>query len=123
MPTSRSAAASPTIPASTVQGPPQSDATRSRGSGPALNGWWFATEELGDVSGVDDHGVHARAFEGEDGLAARHRHVRDGELARWDVRKEVERLLERVAVVVTRAARQEQDLGIDALERLRELFL
>src|SRR5437763_3660073 len=68
MPTSRSAAAPARIAPSATPGPPQ------------LDGWRRATDELGDVSGGDDHGVDPTPLELDDLVASNVLRLRDREL-------------------------------------------
>src|SRR5436309_2179774 len=119
MPTARRAAASASSAPSAVAGPPQRVSARRR---LGLNLRRRVADELGDASGSDDDRIDSRPLELVDLLAPGDRHVRDGELARGDVRKELQRAGER-AVVVVLASGQEEDLGIEPLERELELFL
>src|SRR5947207_4880907 len=104
MPTSRSAAAPARIAPSATPGPPQ------------LDGWRRATDELGDVSGGNDHGVDPAPLELDD-LVARHvLRLRDRELPDRDVAEQLERLLEVWDGEVER-------LGVVQLEHALELLL
>src|SRR6184192_4244597 len=91
-----------------------------KGTGSDL--WGGVADEVADVAGVDDHGVDARALELADLLRRRQRQVGDRELARGDARQQVEHALER-RVAVAAPRREQEDLRVDALQRLLELLL
>src|SRR5256885_2088830 len=120
MPTDRRAAAPARIAASAVPRPPhwlpaQRSAARVR-----LDLRRTFTDELGDVCRADDHRIDSGPLELLDLLATRDRDVRDRELARRDIRQELERVAESVFVVVPGS--EQEDLRIEALERELELL-
>ena len=80
------------------------------------------TDELGDVSCSDDHGVDSGALELVHLLTGRGGHIGDGEFPGRDIRQELERAAERVFLVVFGTAEQE-DLRIETLECQLELVL
>jgi hypothetical protein len=73
-------------------------------------------DELGDVLRRDDHRVHPPTLELEHLLAREPVRAHDRELPGGNVGEQVERMLEV-------AAGQQEDLGIEQLERALELFL
>ena len=79
-----------------------------------------ATDEVGDLLRVDEHGVDARSLERDHVVAGGGREVGDGELPGRDVGQEVEDLLDVLLVVLGVARREEEDLRVDALERRLE---
>src|SRR4051812_14902852 len=119
-PTRRSAAAPARIAPSATVGPPKSASARRRAGGASDFGGASA-DELGNVPGGHDHSVHSGALELRDLVAAADRQLRDRELPGRHVLKQVERALERILVAV--GAREQEDLGIEPLERGLELFL
>src|SRR6266511_5675037 len=114
-PTSRSAAAPARTRARIVRDPPQ----RASGS----DGGGLVTDERADVVRLDDHGVDPGTLECDHLVARRDRNVRDRELSRRHVRKQLEHVVEWVRVAVVGLAREQHDLGIDVLERVLELLL
>src|ERR671914_1393804 len=113
MPTSRSAAASPRSAASASHGPPQrlsarSDLRRRR------------TDEVRDVARADDDRVDTRTLELGDLLPRRHGQVGNRELSGRDVLEQIEHVLQRVGTLVAAPRGEQEDLGVDAVERSLE---
>ena len=92
MPTRRIAAAPARIAASAVPRPPHRVPAQRSTAVPALDLRRGVTDELGDVSRSDDDRIDSRPLELVDLFTARHSHVRDRELARRNVRQELESL-------------------------------
>ena len=72
---------------------------------------------MGDRLRADEHGVDAGALERDDVVARRRLEVGDRELAGRQVGQEVEDPVEVVLVVLGVARREQEDLGVDPLER------
>src|SRR2546423_13942980 len=121
MPTDRRAGARARIAASTVPGPPNWRPAQRSAAGVRLGLRRTVTDELGDVRRADDHRIDSGPLELLDLLATRDRDVRDRELARRDIRQELERVAESVFVVAPGS--EQEDLRIKALERELELLL
>src|SRR5262245_405519 len=122
-PTSLSAAAPARIAANASLGPAQTTSARRRSggaSGSDLGG--ASADELGNVPGGHDHGVHPGALELCHVVAAADGELRDRELSCRHVLEEVERALQGVFILLV-SCREEEDLGVEPLERLLELFL
>src|SRR6478672_8384039 len=98
MPTRRIAAAPARIAASAVPRPPHRVSAQRPAAVPVLDLWRFVTDELGDVSRLDDDRIDSRPLELVDLVAPRHSYVRDRELARRYVRQELESLTQCVRV-------------------------
>ena len=75
------------------------------------------------TSRADEHGVDAGALEGDDVVARRRLEVGDRELSGRDVGQQVEDPLEVVLVVLGLARREQEDLGVDPLERRGQRLL
>src|SRR5262245_50251151 len=124
-PTSRSAAAPARIAANASLGPPQAPtfSTRRRSGGATGSDVGGASaDELGNVPGGHDHGVHPGALELGHIVAATDCELRDRELSCRHVFEEVERALQR-PLVAALASRQQEDLGVEPLEGRLELLL
>src|SRR5207244_7799122 len=115
IPTRRIAPASMSSAAKATGGPPHrlgslpSDLRRRR------------TGQARNVTGADDHGVDPGPLELGDLLAACDVEIRDRELAGRKIGKQVEHSLEGVVAVVLERRREEEDLGVEALEGPLEL--
>src|SRR5436190_5634855 len=118
----RSAAAAARSAASHPSGRPHRS-TRARGRKERSDLWGLLTDELADVARGDENGVDSRPFEREHFLARRDVDVRDRELPRRHVREELEDRVQRVGVVVAVPDREQEDLGVELLERALELVL
>src|SRR4051812_30835119 len=101
--------------------PASSAASAAAPAGDALAVLRRLTREPGYVAGADDHGVDARALELRHLLGVRDRGARDRELPRGDVEQQAEHVLEGPLVVPR--GREQEDLGVDAVERELELVL
>src|SRR6185437_4906288 len=84
---------------------------------------WRPADERRDVAGLDDHGVAACVFELLHVVRRRQREVGDRELAGRDRGEQLEHDVERGAILVGLDGRQQEDLRVDALERLLDLLL
>src|SRR5262245_1420558 len=96
----------------------------ARGGGTALStsrnvldGGRHAADEVGDVRRLDEHRVDAGPFERDHVVAGRCAEICDRELAGRDIGQQVEDPVEVVLVVLGVARREQEDLGIDPLER------
>ena len=78
-----------------------------------------ATDEVGDRRAADEDGVDAGPLEREHVVAGRRREVGDRELAGRDVGQQVEDAVEIVLVVLGVARREQENLGVDPIERRR----
>src|SRR5919107_5043500 len=119
IPTKRSAPAPARIAASAVPAPPQRVSAQRWAA--RLNRRRGVSGEAGDVSCSDDDRIDSRPLELVHLVAARHRDVCDRQLSGRQVRKQVERTLQRVRAVVL-ADGKEEDLRIEPLERALELL-
>src|SRR5262245_7726403 len=122
-PTSLSAAAPARIAANASFGPAQTTSARRRSggaSGSDLGG--ASADELGNVPGGHDHGVHPGALELGHVVAAADGELRDRELSCRHVLEEVERALQGVLVLLVTCCEQ-KDLRVEPLQHLLELFL
>src|SRR5205814_7321094 len=99
--------------------PPLGSASRAT----ALNVWRPSADERRDLGAVDDDRVAAGAFELLDLFAIRQLQVGDRELARRHGSEHLEHDLERGLVVFALDRREQEDLRVDPLERLLQLFL
>src|SRR5437870_11588101 len=76
-----------------------------------------ATDEVGDLRVVDEHGVDARTLQRDDVVPGRGLEVGDRKLSGGNVGEEIEDPLDVVLVVFGIARREQKDLGVDPLER------
>src|ERR671935_1797700 len=120
-PTRRRAAAPARMAASATFGPPHTASARRR-AGRASGFGGASADELGNVPGGHDHGVHSGTLELGDLVAAAHSQLGDRQLPSRDVLKQIEGALERLPIV-SGGPREQEDLGIEAFERSLELLL
>src|SRR5262245_847712 len=122
MPTARSAAAPARISRSATPAPPHVVLDQRSSACPRrLDGRRDVADELCDVLRSDDDSVDACSLELVDLFPARDRHRRDRQLAGRDVGKQLECTCECIALVIP--GREQEDLGVDALQRELELVL
>ena len=105
-----------------MRGPPQRDSW-SAAAGCSSDFGRLCTHERADVARGHHDGVDTGAFERGDLVARRRMELRDRELSRRDVRKQLEDVVERIGVGVERRAAEHEDLGVDVFEHLAELLL
>src|SRR5438552_14317400 len=112
IPTRRRAAATPSTAASASPGGPQ-----------LLDRGWLGAHELADVGKPDEDGVEPGSLEGGDDLTVGRGYIGDGQLSRRHVGQQLEHAVERQLVVLGAARGDEEDLGVDSLERQLELLV